>query len=125
MGKMLKYLFPLIAALALWNCADEPASSVNEEAAAVSFSEPVCHANISASESQLCLPRQVSFASPQTLQGTARRTNSVHRNNLEFAKSGRILNAGLICFVQRKSLIIHSSLLEPSNKLLCLGQLII
>jgi hypothetical protein len=42
-----------------------------------------------------------------------------------FAKSGRIENAGIRFFVQRKSITRHSSLIEPSHRLLSLGKLII
>lgn len=126
MKTLLKYLFPLVLALAFLSFAENRGSLASEEPAAASvLNEASCHANISASDSQLCLPRQITYANTQTVQGTARRTNSVNRNNIEFMKSGKILNAGLIYFIQRKSIIIHSSLIEPANKLLYLGQLII
>lgn len=126
MKKLLKYLFPLVLALMFWSCAEDCRSMVSEDSVTpAALNDASCQANISASDSQLCLPRQVTYANTQTVQGTARRTNSVNRNNIEFMKSGKVLNAGLIYFIQRKSIIIHWSLIEPANKLLYLGQLII
>lgn len=126
MKKLLKYLFPLVLALTFWSCAENSRSMVSEgPVTPAALNDASRQANISASDSQLCLPRQVTYANTQTVQGTARRTNSINRNNIEFMKSGKVLNAGLIYFIQRKSIIIHSSLIEPANKLLYLGQLII
>lgn len=126
MKKLLKYLFPLVLALTFWSCAENSRSLISEDPVTpTALNDASRQANISASDSQLCLPRQVTYANTQTVQGTARRTNSVNRNNIEFMKSGKVLNAGLIYFIQRKSIIIHSSLIEPANRLLYLGHLII
>ena len=126
MRKWLKYLLPLIVAIAFWDCKDNQLSTVPEKIpASQAISEAVCDNTISSSESELCLPRQISYASSSRVQTTARRTTSYGRTNVEFAKSGKIFNAGLRYIIQRKSVIIHSSLIEPSHKLLYLGKLII
>lgn len=126
MKKLLKYLFPLVLALTFWSCAENSRSMVSADPVTpAALNDASRQANISASDSQLCLPRQVTYANTQTVQGTARRTNIVSRNNIEFMKSGKVLNAGLIYFIQRQSIIIHSSLIEPANRLLYLGHLII
>ena len=126
MRRWLKYLLLLMVAFSFWNCKDNLLSSVPEEISATqAISEAVCDNIISSSESELCLPRQVSYASPIRVHNTARRTTGYSRANVEFAKSGKIINAGLRYFIQRTSILIHSSLIEPSHKLLCLGKLII
>lgn len=125
MKRLLKYLFPVIAVLALWNCMSTSVSADTEDTAVMSFEETVCQSAISESQSELCLPRQISVASCQRIQSGMRRTVGSGRNNIEFTKSGKIINADIRYFVQKKSIIIHSSLIEPSHRLLYLGKLII
>ena len=126
MRRYLKYLLPLMVAVAFWNCDDSLLSAVPEEfSASHAICEAVCDNIISSSESELCLPQQTSYASPSRVQSAPRRTSGYSRANFEFAKSGKVINAGLSYFIQRKSIITHSSLIEPSHKLLYLGKLII
>lgn len=127
MKKLLKYLIPLILATAFWNCADAKNElPVSEEAAAcMRIDETSRQSDISETQHEFCLPRQVSFGNTQRVQNAPRRTTGLNRNNLEFAKSGKVINAGLRFFIQQKSIIVHSSLIEPSYRLLCLGRLII
>ena len=127
MKKLLKYLLPMIIAAAFWNSADaKNESPVSEEAAAGMFiGEITDNSGISETQHEFCLPRQVSFGNTQRVQNAPRRTTGLNRNNLEFAKSGKVINAGLRFFEQQKSIIFHSSLIEPSFRLLCLGRLII
>lgn len=126
MKRLLKYLLPVIAVLALWNCMGTSVSAdTGNAAAAMSLEETVYQTVISESQSELCLPRQISVASCQRIQSGARRTVGSGRNNIEFTKSGKIINADIRYFVQKKSIIIHSSLIEPAHRLLYLGKLII
>ena len=125
MRKLLKYLFPVIMALAFWGCMDKSVPAASEEIASMSLTDTSYQTNISASESELCLPRQVSFANSNRVQSSARRTTTAHRSNLEFAKSGKVVNAGLRYIIQHQSIIVHSTLVEPTHRLLCLGKLII
>ena len=126
MRRWLKYLLPLMVAVAFWNCKDNLLSTVPEEVHATqAICDAVCDNIISTSESELCLPRQVSYTSSSRVQTTARRTTGYSRDNIEFTKSGKIINAGLRYFIQTKSILIHSSLVEPAHKLLYLGKLII
>lgn len=126
MRKWLKYLLPLIFVAVFWNCKDNLIPAAPEEFSATqAICEAVSDNIISSSESELCLPRQISYASSSRVQTTARRTTGYSRASVEFTKSGKIVNAGLRYFIQRKSIIIHSSLIEPSHKLLYLGKLII
>lgn len=122
MRKLLKYLFPLFAAFFFCNCEYKSDSAVTEEiAAAISLEEAAYHSEISESESELCLPRQVSFANSHRLQNTSRRTSGAQKST-GIIRSG---NAGIRYFVQRKYVSTLSSLSEPAYRLLCLGRLII
>lgn len=126
MRRLLKYLLPVIVTAVFWGCADHSVPHVSEIAVAdICFDGSACHTDISASESGFCLPRQVSFGNTNRVQSTVRRTAGAQRMNLEFAKSGKVVNAGLRYVIQLQSVIAHSSLAEPSRKLLCLGKLII
>lgn len=126
MKKLLKYLLPLIVISAFCNLTGSNASAVSEDAVADFVIDAVmADTDVSATGSEICLPRQVSFGNTNRVQSAPRRTSGTHRSNVEFAKSGRIVNACLRYFIQRKSIIIHSYLLEPAYRLLYLGKLII
>ena len=126
MKKLLKYLLFFLAAAVLWGEADKEMSSVTaEDVADMVLEKAISGTDISQSDHQFSLPRQTSFANSQRAQSSVRRTNSVHRNNTEFAKSGKVVNAGLRYVTQTKSIILHSSLIEPAHKLIYLGKLII
>ena len=126
MKKLLKYLLFFLAAAVLWGAADKEMSSVTaEDVADMVLEKAISSTDLSQSDHQFSLPRQTSFANSQRAQSSVRRTNSVHRNNTEFAKSGKVVNAGLRYVTQTKSIIIHSSLIEPAHKLIYLGKLII
>ena len=126
MKKLLKYLLFFLAAAVLWGVADKEMSSVTAEAVAdMVLEKAISSMDLSQSDHQFSLPRQTSFANSQRAQSSERRTNSVHRNNTEFAKSGKVVNAGLRYVTQTKSIIIHSSLIAPAHKLIYLGKLII
>lgn len=126
MKKLLKYLLFFLAAAVLWSEADKEMSSVTaEDVADIVMEKAISGTDISQSDHEFSLPRQTSFANSQRAQSSVRRTNSVHRNNTEFAKSGKVVNAGLRYVTQTKSIILHSSLIEPAHKLIYLGKLII
>ena len=126
MKRWLKYLLPLMVVVIFWNCKDNLTPKVPDVVAeSHSICEAICDTVISTSESELCLPRQISYANQSQVQTSARRTAGNSRINVEFAKSGKVVNSGIRYFIQRKSIIIHSSLVEPANKLLYLGKLII
>ncbi len=126
MKNLLKYLVLFIAAAIFQNNTDISVTPVQEKGMTeMSFIEETFHSSISETDSELCLPRQVSFANSYRAQSTVRRTNTVHRSNFEFAKAGKIINAGLRFSIQYQSIIIHSSLMQPSHRLLSLGRLII
>lgn len=125
MISLLKYLLPVIFAATFWCGAGHSADVVEEYFMGSSITASVSQTAISASDQELCLPRQVSFANTVRLIGNARRTGSIQRSSLEFAKSGKVINAGVRYFTQNISIIIHSAMIKPSCRLKCLGRLII
>jgi hypothetical protein len=127
MKKLLKYLLFFLATVALWGTAGRDVSSsvTAEDVADMLLAETSSHADLSPVDHSFSLPRQTSFANSQRAQSSVRRTNIVHRSNTEFAKSGKVVNAGLRYVTQTKSIILHSSLVEPAHKLIYLGKLII
>lgn len=126
MKNLFKYLIPVFLGIIIGWCCGEcesgDAESGLEKHAVVAA---VSGSGISSPDSEFCLPRTVSFANSQRVQTGARRTNTINRNSLEFTKAGKVMNAGIRYFVQNKSILVHSSLLEPSHRLLYLGKLII
>lgn len=113
MNKWIKYLLPVILTVAFWNCTDENESSVPEYTAAdISIVESSYQSNFSETESEPCLPRQISCTKNYRVCSAARRSAGYQRCHLESFRVG-------------KSITIHSSLIEPFQKLLSLGRLII
>ena len=126
MKRWLTYLLPLIIVALYWNYKDNLISSSPEKLSPVhAISETLCDNVIYAAESELCLARQISYTGLSRIQTSARRTSSYSRVHFEFAKSGKLINTGLRYFIQAKSILIHSSRIEPAHKLLYLGKLII
>ena len=126
MKRLLEYLLLFIVAAVFWGSADNAVSAPSmEDIEDIAFNGTIAQTNVSSPQAQCNLPRQTSIVSAPSVQNSARRTGSSHRNNLEFAKSGKVINSGLRYFVQLQSVIVHSSLAEPGNMLLCLRRLII
>ena len=125
--KLLKYLLLSLVALAFhmgakddlfahediqdYDCASAYAASLN--------------VSITAPTTDICIPRQASTVSVPRLQSNSNRHETSHRQNHEVVKSGKAINTILGYVVQKQSLIIHSSLMEPANKLVSLCRLII
>ena len=126
MKQFLKYLLLLVVVAVLWGSADDAVSAPSvQDMEEIVFNGSITPTSVSAQEPQCNLPRQTSIVSAPSVQNAARRTSSVQRNNLEFAKCGKVINSGLRYFIQLQSVIVHSSLAEPGNMLLCLRRLII
>lgn len=126
MSRLVKYLFLLLVGVVLMGNARGAETDVVESLSDWCLTADYdIQSSISASESEFCLPRTASYANTQRVQSGARRTNTIQRNNLEFAKAGKVMNAGIRYLVQNQSVIVHSTLIEPSHRLLSLGRLII
>lgn len=80
---------------------------------------------LSETDSDFCVPRQISSASTARVQGNTRRTDNVQRQNVEFVKSGKIIKSSVRYLVQKKSEALYSSPSDSGLKLARLGKLII
>ena len=84
-----------------------------------------CNLESPVSQLDLLFPRQISGTNIPRLQNATKRTSNTHRNNLEFVKAGKVINAGIISSIQKESLNIHISFIKPACRLISLGKLII
>ena len=126
MRSLLKYLLPFIFAAAFLCGNGESADVVSEDFfMEISIESTLSQTDISASDSDLCLPHQLSSANTLRLAGNARKTGNMHRSNIAFAKSRKVINAGVTYFTQNLFIITHSAMIRPSYRLITLGRLII
>ena len=125
MWKLLKYLLPLIVVAALSGSTRERAADAHEDFMNGATLEALSSRNcISETQSDLCLPRQITSGTHVNFQNAARRTGNIQRSCLEFTKAGKIINAGVKHLI-RNIIIVRSALSEPSDRLFSLGRLII
>ena len=123
--KILKYLLPLLVVAAICGGTGERVADIQEDFMSEASLDAVgCQNSISETESDLCLPRQITSGTTTNVQNAARRTTNVQRSSLEFAKAGKIINAG-IKYLTRNIIIFQSALYEPASRLSALGRLII
>ena len=126
MKKLLKYIFPVIVAVAFAGSADgagfQAADGYPENR---SIYTGTYQTTLSESESEPCLPRQISFAAPHQVRSSARRINTSQRNGFEFTRSGKIEKAGIRYIVQTTFIMTRSLLADPACILLRTGKLII
>lgn len=126
MKNLLKYLILFIVAAASWSCADNGASAVYDATYTdISKIESTLNSSIFESESDPCLPRQISHARPFRVQNSARRTIGIQRHGLEYIKADRIVNIVPRLLCQRNHATTISSSIEPIQRLLYFGKLII
>ncbi len=125
MWKILKYLLPLLVVAAICGGTGERVSDIQEHFMSEASLDVIgCQNSISETESDLCLPRQITSGTNTNVQNAVRRTNTVQRSSLEFAKAGKIVNAG-IKYLTISTIIFRSALYEPASRLSALGRLII
>ena len=126
MRLLLKYILPVLVALAFVgygdgsSCADPAASDFE-----MALSEAAVSCDISESEPEPCLPRQITSSVNVVPHSNARRVDNSHRHGFEVIKSGKVINAGARYFVQNISIVISSSLTEPAHRLIRMGKLVI
>ena len=127
MKNLLKYLLLSLVAMAFYmgDKSDMFAHENVQEYDYASAYTTSLNVSITSPETDICIPRQVSTVTVPRLQSNSNRHETSHRQNHEVVKSGKTINSCLRYFVQKKSLIIHSSLMEPANKLVSLCRLII
>lgn len=124
MMKLLKYL-TIVLVLASFTGSADRHDDTDSRIDFHSIAEIASDSFISSPDHEFCLPRQISFANTQRVQSAPRRTSGLHKNNVQFAKAGKLMNSVHRYCIQNKTIIIHSSLAEPSHRLLCLCRLII
>ena len=128
MGKKLKFFILLIfATVALVGCTVETDSQVVENRADISYSNiGVQYFDIDTPDIDLNLPRQISgISNVHRVQNVVKRTNSWHKNNFEFVKSGKVVNVGISNFIQKESLSYLHRFVKSASWLITLGKLII
>ena len=125
MWKILKYLLPLLAVAAICGATGECVADVHDDfMSEASIAAVDCQNSISETESDLCLPGQITNCTTANVQNAARRTTSVQRSSQEFAKAGKVINTG-VKYLTRNIIIFRSALYEPASRLSVLGRLII
>lgn len=126
MKRILKYLIPLIVAVACFetDCWSD-ISSYDKVTQDYSLEAAKYSSYISETDSDICLPRQVSPANTISVQHCAKRPLSLQRQNVEFVKSGKVIKPDIRYFQQLSSISTHSSLTDPAHNLTRLGKLII
>ena len=125
MWKILKYLLPLFVVAVLCGSTEDRVADVREDFMSEASLDAIgCQSSISETESHLCLPRQITSGTNTNVQNAVRRTTSVQRSSLEFAKAGKVINAG-IKYLTTNAILFRSALYEPASRLSVLGRLII
>lgn len=127
MKSLLKYLFLSLVALAFHMGAksDLFAHEDVQDCNCTSTYTTSLNVSITAPETEVCLPRQVSTLTVPRLQSNSNRRETCYKKNFEVIKSGKAINSILRYVVQKQSLIIYSSLMEPASKLVRLCKFII
>lgn len=125
MWKILKYLLPLLVVAAICGGTGDRVYDIQEHFMSETSLDAIgCQNSISETESDLCLPRQITSGTNTNVQNAVRRTNTVQRSSLEFAKAGKIINTG-IKYLTTNIILFRSALYEPASRLSALGRLII
>ena len=116
----------IFVAAAFVCCADCLDSAVSQIPADDYASEVSCYySDISTSDSDIYLPRRSSTTNTCRLQSITKRTHNAFKNNFEFIKAGKIICAVTGSSVLQESLNIRVSFIEPAQRLISLGKLII
>lgn len=126
MRSFFKYLILLFLTVAFSNATEKNIPSSDNSL--LDFSTDFVESYIltsSPSNSDFSLPRQISITTQLRSQSTIRRVDNFNRINFEFIKAGRIVNPTIKFLVQKQSHSLHSSLVEPANRLVLLCKYII
>lgn len=109
MQSLLKYLLPVIAVIVFWNCSEVSMSaSLEVDNIEVATIESTAQSDVYEAETDPSL----SLRSTQRMQGASRRPSDLQRYGHKFIKVGKII-------------IVNSSSVEPTQRLITLGRLII
>lgn len=129
MRRILKYIYLIIVVLVAFVRAttNEPCLSDREpQTDTSSHNVELCYFESTPSCSNICLPQHTSGVTLLHVQGTPiKRVCNAHKNNFEFVKFGKVVNAGIRSTIQKQSSNIFRSFTKPAHKLISLGKLII
>ena len=126
MSNLLKYLIPIIIAIAFIDGVDKSDSVVlTDSVQDVSTEVEAFYSDYSSSDLDIYIPRRVSSTNVLRLQNTPKRANTTHRQNFKFMKAGKVVSIETSNFIQKKSQIIHSSFTKPVHRLISIGKLVI
>lgn len=126
MQRMFKYILVFIFAAAIWSGADEAVVDLSPEMfAELAIDDLHPQTTFSDYESEPLLPRQITSSSAHQAPVVVRKVGGVQKTNLEFTKSGKLINAGVRYFLQNHYRILRSSKADPGLMLHSLGRLII
>ena len=128
MGKKLKiFILIVLAAVALSGCTTRSGSTTIENQTLTShYDIDAQYFDIDAPNVDLSLPRQVSgISNIHRVPNLLKRTNSWHKNNFEFVKSGKVVNVSISNFIQKDSLSNLHRFVKSASWLISLGKLII
>ena len=126
MNYLLKYMIPIIIAIAIIDGVDKSDSVIlTNPIQDITTEVEAFYSDYSSSDFDIYLPRRVSSTNVLSLQNSPKRANSSIRYNFEFIKSGKVISLEISNFIQKKSQIIHSLFTKPVNRLISIGKLVI
>lgn len=126
MQRLFKYLLVMIIAVAVWSGADEAFADLSPEMLAeLALDDLHPQTSFSDYESEPLLPRQITSSTTYHAPVVVRKISGIQKTNLEFTKSGKLINAGVQYLIQNQYIILRSSKADPGQMLHSLGRLII
>ena len=126
MQRIFKYILVFIFAAAIWSGADEAVVDLSPEMfAELAIDDLHPQTTFSDYESEPLLPRQITSSSAHQAPVVVRKVGGVQKTNLEFTKSGKLINAGVQYSLQNNHIVLRSSKADPGHMLHSLGRLII
>ena len=126
MLRIFKYILVIIIAAAVWSGADEAVADLSPEMLAeLAIDDLHPQTSFSDYESDPLLPRQITSSTTNNAPVVVRKIGGIQKTNLNFTKSGKIINAGIRYFLQNQYKILRSSKADPGHMLHSLGRLII
>ena len=122
MKNILRYFVPFLTLAFAFICVANKLDSAVAESRTNEY-----YSDFSTPDSDLYLPPRTYSAPAHRLHGTAKRINSSHKHksNSEYIKAGRVISAAGDGFNYKQSLNIRTSFIEPAQRLISLGKLII
>lgn len=123
---LLRFIVPIIIAFAFICGIERVESAVLEDCTTDLIIENTTYlSDYSSPDFELSFPLQSSSTNILRNQNTSKQTNTSHNYNLKYLRTGNIISESIQNFIQKKSLIYHSSFIKPINRLISFGKLVI